>query len=162
MAFKFFNISMYDEGSAEAELNSFLQSHSVLTVDRRFVEQGSNSFWVFCVDYVASGARSGKQREKPRERGKDYREILSPEDFTVFAKLRELRKEIGGREGIPLYTIFTNEQLAQIVQSKYRTKADLEKISGVGAARIEKYGPQLIEILSKEPGKNNEEDRKSI
>jgi hypothetical protein len=42
---------------------------------------------------------------------------------------------------VPVYTIFTNEQLAQMVQSRATTKAALEKIAGVGDARIEKYTP---------------------
>ena len=32
----------------------FLRSHRVLAVDRRWVEQGSESFWSFCVDYLES------------------------------------------------------------------------------------------------------------
>ena len=34
---------------AEAELNSFLQSHRVLSVERRWVDQGSQSFWAICI-----------------------------------------------------------------------------------------------------------------
>jgi superfamily II DNA helicase RecQ len=75
------------------------------------------------------------------------KEILSPEDFAVFARLRELRKEIAQVEAVPVYTIFTNEQLAQIVQAKAATKGDLEKVAGVGDARIEKYGPRFLEHL---------------
>ena len=47
----------------------------------------------------------------------DYKEILTPEQFAVFARLRELRKEIASREAVPVYTIFTNEQLSQMVQA---------------------------------------------
>jgi hypothetical protein len=74
-------------------------------------------------------------------RGKvDYKEVLSPEGFTVFSKLRDLRKEIAQAEAVPVYTIFTNEQLAQMVKARATTKADMEKIAGLGDARIEKYG----------------------
>ena len=71
MAFKFFTIPVRDDGSAEAELNAFLRGHRVLAVKRRWVDQGSNSFWSLCVDYLdgphdASGGRSGTKR------GKDY------------------------------------------------------------------------------------------
>jgi hypothetical protein len=35
MAFKFFTIPIQDSEGAEAELNGFLRSHKVLSVDRR-------------------------------------------------------------------------------------------------------------------------------
>ena len=62
----------------------------------------------------------------------DYREVLSPEDFAVFARLRQVRKEIAQDDAVPVYTVFTNEQLAQMVQGRATTKAALEKIAGVG------------------------------
>ena len=84
-------------------------------------------------------------------RGKvDYREVLSPEDFAVFARLRQARKEIAQAEAVPVYTVFTNEQLAQMVQSRATTRAALEKVAGVGDARIGKYGERVLEILRRQ------------
>ena len=51
-------------------------------------------------------------------------------------------------EAIPVYTVFTNEQLAQIVQQRCRTKADLSRIEGIGEARLEKYAEQVIPLLA--------------
>jgi superfamily II DNA helicase RecQ len=116
MAFRFFTVPIQNAEQAEAELNGFLRSHKVLSIDRRWVEQGSTSFWTCCVDYLdgqvtASGGDRGV-------RGKvDYKEVLRPEEFTVFAKLRDVRKEIAQAEAVPVYTIFTNEQLAQMVKA---------------------------------------------
>ena len=50
----------------------------------------------------------------------DYKEILKSEDFAVFARLRDLRKEIAQAEAVPVYTVFTNEQLAQLVDRHNR------------------------------------------
>ena len=90
-------------------------------------------------------ARNGAARGKV-----DYREVLSPEDFAVFARLRQVRKEIAQAEAVPVYTVFTNEQLAQMVQARATTKAALEKIAGVGDARIEKYGARVLEFLRRQ------------
>jgi superfamily II DNA helicase RecQ len=152
MAYRFFTIPIKDEGMSAAELNGFLRGHRVLSVDRRWVEQGSESFWSFCVDYLDFGgaglASSGKNGTI---RGKvDYREVLSPEDFAVFARLRQARQEIAQAEAVPVYTIFTNEQLAQMVRGRATTRAALEKIAGVGDARIEKYGGRVLEILRRQ------------
>jgi len=73
--------------------------------------------------------------------------VLSPDDFAVFARLRDLRKEIAKEEAVPVYTIFTNEQLATLVTARARSKADLEKVAGVGDARIEKYGERFLAAL---------------
>ena len=47
MAYKLFNIPIQNSESAEEELNGFLRSHTVLDVDRRWVDQGRTSFWSF-------------------------------------------------------------------------------------------------------------------
>ncbi len=148
MPYRFFVIPARDAGAAAAELNGFLRGRRVLSVDRRWVDQGSESFWSFCVDYLDSGEGSAVAGKNGGARGKvDYRDVLSPEDFAVFARLRQARKEIAQAEAAPVYTVFTNEQLAQMVRSRAATKAGLEKIAGVGDARIEKYGERMLEVL---------------
>lgn len=51
MALKFFTVPVNDAGGTEAALNLFLQSHRVLSIDRRWVDLGALSFWALCVDY---------------------------------------------------------------------------------------------------------------
>ncbi len=150
MAYRFFVIPIRDDGSAAAELNGFVRSHKILAVDRRWVDAGSESYWSFCVDYLEHGGAKSAQHAVRDGSGRpkvDYRDVLAPEDFTVFAKLRQVRKDIAQADSVPVYTVFTNEQLAQIVQTRASTKAALEKIAGVGDARIEKYGERVLEIL---------------
>ena len=164
MAFKLFTISIHDSGQSEAELNGFLRSHKVLSVDRRWVEQGSASFWTFCVDYLEPASAGTADGRQGVQRGKvDYKEVLKPEEFAVFARLREVRKEMAQGEGVPVYTIFNNEQLAHMVQARASDRAALEKIAGVGDARIEKYGARILAVLRQAwSGKADEADRKPI
>jgi superfamily II DNA helicase RecQ len=149
MAFRFFSIPMQGCPNTERELNAFLRSHSILSIERRFVDQGAASVWSLCIDYAESAAapsgfahRGGAQRTRI-----DYRETLSAEQFTIFSQLREVRKQIAQADGTPVYTVFTNEHLAQMVQQQVATKADLEKIVGVGDSRVEKYGPRILQAL---------------
>jgi hypothetical protein len=44
MAYRVFTLPVRDPGAAETELNGFLASHRVLSVDQRFVEDGERSF----------------------------------------------------------------------------------------------------------------------
>jgi superfamily II DNA helicase RecQ len=50
----------------------------------------------------------------------------------VFAKLRDLRKEISQMDAVPVYAIFTNEQLAQMVETRVTSSAGLGAIDGIG------------------------------
>jgi superfamily II DNA helicase RecQ len=123
-----------------------MRGHRVVAVDRRWVDLGQDSFWSICIDYLdGDGATRAAQRAKSA--AKDYKELLSADDFAVFAKLRDLRKEVAQAEAVPVYTIFTNEQLATMVQNRVRDKAGLEAIAGVGDGRIEKYGPRFLACL---------------
>lgn len=40
-------------------------------------------------------------------------EILPPEQFAVFARLRDVRKRLAEVHGIPVYAVLTNEQFTQ-------------------------------------------------
>jgi superfamily II DNA helicase RecQ len=83
----------------------------------------------------------------------DYREVLNPEQFEVFSKLRELRKQIAEKESIPVYAVFTNEQLAAMVQTQADSKTKLKAIEGVGDARIDKYGEEFLRGITALTGK---------
>jgi hypothetical protein len=43
MAYLFFTVPIHDPRDAEAELNGFLRSHRVLSVERRWIESALNS-----------------------------------------------------------------------------------------------------------------------
>jgi superfamily II DNA helicase RecQ len=151
MAFAFFTVPVRDSGEAEASLNGFLCSHKILTIDRRWVDDGANSFWSLCIDYLKSSSTGGSRTLGLRNKI-DYKDVLKSDEFALYAKLRELRKQIAQAEAVPVYTIFTNEQLADMVRTKVTTRAALSKIEGVGDARIEKYGPRFLEVLTTAKG----------
>ena len=78
----------------------------------------------------------------------DYKEILSPEDFLVFSRLRELRKKVAEAQGIPVYAVFTNDQLAEMARKRPQTDADLKKLDGIGEGKCGKFGEPFIKALS--------------
>ena len=149
MPLKFFHIPSRDPVMGEAELHSFTSSHRVVTIDRRFVDDGQNSYWALCVDYLLGPAPTASQFGAPGrvERRVDYKEILSPEQFAVFAKLRDLRKQVADKEAIPAYAVFTNEQLAAMVQKGADSRAKLREIEGIGEAKVEKYAEAFLAAM---------------
>jgi superfamily II DNA helicase RecQ len=78
----------------------------------------------------------------------DYQQLLSAPDYAVFVRLRTWRKAIAEKDSVPLYAILTNAQLAEIVQKKCVSMADLQKIEGVAKGRLDKYGGGLLQILT--------------
>jgi hypothetical protein len=90
MQLKLFVLPIKNLGAAEAEMNGFLRGHRVLAVKKEFVPDGENSFWTFCVEYL-DGAGAGALLPGGRPKI-DYKEVLKPEEFEVFSRLREWRR----------------------------------------------------------------------
>lgn len=147
MQFEFFMVPVKDYETAQVELNKFLRSHRILTVQNEFVSHGGDSFWALSVEYL-DVAGGGQKSSYGRKQKVDYRDVLSDTDFTIFSKLRELRKTIAESESVPVYTIFTNDQLAEMVTKKITTRADMGGIAGIGEAKLEKYSDKFLILLN--------------
>jgi len=124
-----------------------------VTIERRFVEDGQNSFWAICVDYLHGPETGGPDYGSPGRgsRKVDYKEVLTPEQFTVFARLRDMRKEVAERDAVPVFAVFTNEQLAEMVKRRCSSLAQIREIDGIGETRATKYGEAFLAPL-KEAG----------
>ena len=149
MQFAFFNIPATAPEEGQETLNRFLRGHRVLTVNRELVQNKNLTYWAFCVEYlegsaVRSGAEGGKRARV------DYKEKLSEADFEIYSRLREKRKELATEGAMPIWNVFTNEQLAAMVEGGVTDLAGLRKIPGVGEARIEKYGTAILGVLLSE------------
>jgi len=149
----FFAIPALDSRAAQDALNGFLAQHRVLSVEKQWLEAGVNSHWALCIG-VDTGvgplpdALKVGQGKAGRPGRVDYREVLSPEDFAVFAALRSLRKELSERDGVPPYTLFTNEQLASMARDRPASEQALRAIDGVGEARSRRYAPPFLAAIA--------------
>jgi superfamily II DNA helicase RecQ len=146
MPYAFFRIPAAPEPGAVESLNAFMRSHSVLAVQREWVSAADASFWAFCVQYQEAAAASAKAAGGGAK--VDYKELLTDEQFQKFAKLRNLRKELADKEGVPVFAVFTNEQLAEIVKTNANDKTKLKAIAGIGEARVEKYGEAVLAVVN--------------
>ena len=66
----------------------------------------------------------------------------------VFGALRKWRLERAKRDGVPAYVVFHDSTLAQIAASDPRTFPELGRISGIGPAKLERYGAEVLQIVS--------------
>jgi superfamily II DNA helicase RecQ len=161
---RFFVVPITGIEETEAEINAFLRSVRIVNTQREFVNQGNNSFWSLCVEYLANGAQGADKRGSTGKKARiDYKEVLSPRAFAVFAQLREWRKRTAAAEAVPVYTIFTNEQLALMVEKGIATRSGLQQIDGIGEARVNKYGDQVLKIITEQiQGAEHEAGRGAI
>ncbi len=145
MQYKFVNIPIFNPNEATEELNKFIRSHRVISVKSELVEYNSSSYWCYVIEYVQDLNLNKSDNKKSKI---DYREVLSEEDFVLYSKLRDLRKQISEEKASPVYTIFTNDQLAKIVTSKVKTVKQLSEISGIGKSKIDNYGDMFVDLLN--------------
>ena len=100
MPFQIFTIPVRDSGPIEQELNSFLAQHKVVSLERQLIDEGVNSFWAICVDYLGDGSDSTTAKSNLSRNRIDYKQVLPPDEFAVFSKLRDLRKELALQEAV--------------------------------------------------------------
>lgn len=130
-----------------ADLNAHLAGHRVVEVRQHLVSTGGGATLVFVVQSVSGGPARPDSGGGERSRKIDYRAELSPEDFAVYSRLREERKKLAEEEGVPVYAVFTNEQLAVLARTRPATLAAMGAIEGLGKARIEKHGERLLYLI---------------
>jgi superfamily II DNA helicase RecQ len=72
---------------------------------------------------------------------------LGVDEAARFEALRTLRNEL--RDGKPAYVVFDNKTLAAIAKQAPTTHSELARISGVGPAKLERYGDAVTELMSR-------------
>ncbi len=75
------------------------------------------------------------------------RRAEEPDDPTYVA-LKEWRLKRSRRDEVPAYVVFHNSTLAEIAARRPSTINELATVPGVGPAKLERYGPELLEALA--------------
>jgi len=139
----------------EEELNQFIQTHKIINMQKEFTTHANQSFWCISIEYVRENTKekSSSLPKKVSEK-KDYKEILSAEDFPVFCELRKWRNAYAEEKGIKSFEILTNDQLAEVVEKRLATLDGLCKIKGFGDAHKHKYGKLICSKMNEVLNKN--------
>ncbi|MBJ6985361.1 DNA helicase RecQ [Luteimonas sp. MC1750] len=69
-------------------------------------------------------------------------------DQPLFESLRALRTRLAREQGVPPYVIFHDATLREIARLRPRTPGDLALIGGIGAGKIERYGDEVLDVVS--------------
>jgi ATP-dependent DNA helicase RecQ len=71
----------------------------------------------------------------------------STADQTLFALLKDLRKEISRKENLPPFVIFQDPSLEDMSIQYPIKEEELLQITGVGAGKAKKYGQPFLELI---------------
>jgi ATP-dependent DNA helicase RecQ len=74
-------------------------------------------------------------------------ELADPE---LFERLRALRKRLAAAEGVPAYIVFGDAVLRGMASARPRTLDALLEVSGVGPAKLARYGEAFLEEIARE------------
>ena len=61
--------------------------------------------------------------------------------------LKAKRTELAREQGVPPYVIFHDSTLQEMVQSSPTTLDQFSRITGVGQAKLERYGEHFIGVI---------------
>ena len=75
---------------------------------------------------------------------------LPGEALALLEALRQWRLETARRTEVPPYVIFHDKTLAEIARRRPASTHDLAEVPGVGPAKLERYGTDLLAVLSRE------------
>ncbi len=68
-------------------------------------------------------------------------------DEELYERLRDWRKERAKTDEIAAFMVFSNATLELVAELKPRTPTALKAINGIGPEKLEKYGPELLELV---------------
>ncbi len=127
-----------DSKKAVDEVSSSVPT-STVTVEDVAISNAS----VVSADTVASNVIDTVLSESTKT---EVQEISKPE-FPLFNHLVGLRKKIAHEEGVPVYIIFSNATLKEIEKLMPQDLEALGKVSGIGEAKLSKYGERFLELI---------------
>ena len=70
-----------------------------------------------------------------------------PYDEDLFEQLRDLRKQLASKQGVPPYVVFSDKTLHEMARRFPTTDSEMLQINGVGVTKLERYGPDFTQII---------------
>ncbi len=76
--------------------------------------------------------------------------LVAEEDEGLLSALKAKRRALADAAGVPAYVIFPDRTLVEMATRRPTTLDALSGITGVGAVKLERFGPAFLEILTGE------------
>lgn len=113
-----------------------------LTEEARPVLKGQQEVW------LRRDAEPAKRKISKAERGSRLREAFAgANEDPLWLALKAKRTALARDQGVPPYVIFHDSTLLEILNRKPRTLDEMGQISGIGQAKLAKYGDAFLQVV---------------
>jgi len=113
-----------------------------LTEAARAVLKGQQQVW------LRRDAEPASRKVSKAERASRAREAFAgASDDPLWQALKAKRLELAKEQGVPPYVIFHDSTLLEILNQRPQTLDELGRISGVGQAKLARYGDAFLQVL---------------
>jgi ATP-dependent DNA helicase RecQ len=109
-----------------------------LTPAARPVLRGEQSLWL-------------RRDIKPAKRGaqqRDRQPFAGANDDPLWLALKAKRMDLARQQGVPPYVIFHDSTLLDMLRRRPVTLDEMAKVSGVGQAKLARYGEEFLNVLA--------------
>jgi ATP-dependent DNA helicase RecQ len=79
--------------------------------------------------------------------GSPASQLVRGEEREQWEALRALRRKLAEEHAVPPYVIFPDSTLLEMLRSQPANLAEMGKVSGVGARKLERYGAAFLQVL---------------
>jgi ATP-dependent DNA helicase RecQ len=73
---------------------------------------------------------------------------VADEDATLLAALKARRRALAEAAGVPAYIVFPDRTLIEMAERRPATLDEMAGINGVGAKKLESFGPAFLEVIA--------------
>jgi ATP-dependent DNA helicase RecQ len=112
-----------------------------LTEAARPVLKGEQEVW------LRRDAEPEKRMSKAERSARAKEAFEGANDDPLWQALKAKRLELAREQGVPPYVIFHDSTLLEIHNRKPQTLDDMGQISGIGQAKLQKYGDAFLQVL---------------
>jgi ATP-dependent DNA helicase RecQ len=74
---------------------------------------------------------------------------VADDDMALFEALRAVRRELAAAASLPPYVIFHDSTLRAMAASRPATMAEMGRIPGVGARKLDAYGAAFLAAVAR-------------
>ena len=91
------------------------------------------------------------QKEEKTISSKKGKQVIRPQDLSLWEALRALRLSLAEEAGVPPYVIFHDSTLQEMLKKRPVSGNDMSRISGVGEQKLSRYGRKFLNEIARHP-----------
>ena len=96
---------------------------------------------------VLKGERQVTRRQEERPAHLRTQLTESPDTAALFELLRQKRRELADKQGVPPFMVFSDKTLHDMAQVKPQTSRDFLEVNGVGQQKLARYGQLMMDVI---------------